>query len=58
MSLIEELIITNTFGEWLETVNEIIDDANLATANGTSNLLLRYDNHGSFVANTISGSLI
>lgn len=56
MSLIEELIITNTFGEWLETVNEIIDDANLATANGTSNLLLRYDNHGSFVANTITSN--
>ena len=50
---IPHIIITDTFGDWQDTVNDIIDDLNAATANAIPSRLLRYNDLASLNANNI-----
>lgn len=55
---IPHIIITDTFGDWQDTVNDVIDDLNAATANAISNQILRYNDTASFHANNIHTNTI
>ena len=47
MALIKRIVTGQTFGNWLDTTNKLIDDINASTANRGPNKLVRYDNTGS-----------
>lgn len=47
MALIKRIVTGQTFGNWLDTTNKLIDDINASTANRGPNKLVRYDNAGS-----------
>jgi hypothetical protein len=53
MSYIPQLLLANTFGEWLNTINDVIAENNNSTANGTPNTLTRYDANGSLEFNEL-----
>jgi len=54
MSNIPLLLLSNTFGEWLITVNNLLSEYNDSTSNGVSNTLAIYDGNGSLSFNQLS----
>lgn len=48
MALIKRIVTGQTFGNWLDTTNKLIDDLNAANPTRGSNKLVRYDSVGSF----------
>lgn len=47
MALIKRIVTGQTFGNWLDTTNKLIDDLNAANPTRGGNRLVRYDNFGS-----------
>ena len=47
MALIKRIVTGQTFGNWLDTTNKLIDDLNAANPTRGGNRLVRYDNLGS-----------
>ena len=43
MSSIQSLVTTNTFGEWMYRINDLVAENNSATAIGSPNALVRFD---------------
>ncbi len=43
MSSIQSLVTTNTFGEWMYRINDLVTENNSATAIGSPNALVRFD---------------
>ena len=48
MALIKRIVTGQTFGNWLDTTNKLIDDLNAANPSRGGNKLVRYDAFGSF----------
>lgn len=46
MALIKRIVTGQTFGNWLDTTNKLIDDLNAANPTRGGNRLVRYDNFG------------
>ena len=56
MSNIPLLLLSNTFGEWLITINNVIAENNNSSANGVSNTLTRFDANGSLTFNELNSN--
>ncbi len=49
MSYIEPLLLSNTFNEWLVTINQLVSEINTANSIGTPGTLARYNSANSLV---------
>ena len=58
MSSIQTILSSNTFGEWLVTINQVITENNSANSSVHPNILVRRDSQGSFSANTLTANSI
>lgn len=58
MSNIPLLLLSNTFGEWLITVNNLLLENNNSSSNGISDTIARYDANGSISLNKFSANSI
>ena len=54
MSNISPLLLSNTFGEWQITINNMLAENNDASANGVPSTLVRYDANGSLSFNALT----
>jgi len=55
---IQPLLSSNTFGEFMNRINDVIDEFNLANSVFQPNVMVRFDSSGSLSANTIDTSAI
>ena len=54
MSSIQTILSSNTFGEWKDTINDVIDQVNSANSVPVANVFIQYDSAGSFSANSVN----
>lgn len=54
MSNISPLLLSNTFGEWQITINNMLAENNDASANGVPSTLVRYDANGPLSFNALT----
>ena len=55
---INRIVTGQTFGNWLDTTNQIIDDLNSANANKNPGKLVRYNNTGSLTIHDVTANSI
>ena len=53
MAIIKRIVTGQTFGNWLDTTNKMIDDLNAANPTRNNGRLVRYDGGGSIGTNTL-----
>ena len=54
MSSIQTILSSNTFGEWKDTINDVIDQVNSANSVPVANVFIQYDSAGSFSSNSVN----
>ncbi len=54
MALIKRIVTGQTFGNWLDTTNKMIDDLNTANPSRNVHKLVRYDGFGGIGINSLS----